>query len=67
VGDLFDESLKVSQLEVMLRTAEGATLAQLTAALGWQADSRIHLWTGEALARAVVKAGLFEWLVDHSQ
>jgi hypothetical protein len=32
-----------------------------------KADGRVHLWTGKGLANAVVKAGLFDWLVDHSQ
>lgn len=28
------------------------------------ADRRVHLWTGQALAEMVVKAGLFDWLLE---
>ena len=29
-------------------------------------DARVHVWTGDRLADAAVKAGLFDWLVERA-
>ena len=35
-------------------------------ALSTEGDSRLHVWAGDRLADAAVKAGLFDWLVDRA-
>ncbi len=35
-------------------------------ALSTEGDSRLHVWAGDRLADAAVKAGLFDWLVERA-
>jgi hypothetical protein len=35
--------------------------------LAFGPDKKIHLWTGQALGNAAIRAGLFDWLVEKSR